>query len=155
MRRVFDALRWIVRELRLAQNPGGPVAGLSAAQLFVLHVLREHGQQSVGELADQTATDPSSVSVVIRKLHLKGLVDKQPSVEDRRRLEVTLTAAGAKAAKHVGVPVQQLLMARLSGLKPAELTTLADLLVRVAPAPGEAEAAPMFFQEEAPKRAFE
>jgi len=145
VRRVFDSLRWLVRELRLAQN--GAEQGLSAAQVFVLHVLKEQGALSVGELAERTATDPSSVSVVVRKLHEKGLVAKTPSAEDRRRLVITLTAAGRRAVVKRPVPVQQLLMGRLAELKPRELHTLAGLLERVAPADAGGLPAPMFFQE--------
>jgi DNA-binding MarR family transcriptional regulator len=151
VRRVFDALRWIVRELRLAQGPGGQ-AGLSAAQMFVLHALKEGGPQSVGELAERTATDPSSVSVVVRKLSDKGLVGKQPSPEDRRRLSVSLTAAGARVAGKAPVPVQQLLMGRMAQLPPDQLRLLGDLLERVAPPMDGERPAPMFFMERAGKK---
>ena len=104
VRRVFDALRWIVRALRLAQTSRHGGAGLSAAQVFVLHVLKEHGPLSVVELADRTATDPSSVSVVVRKLNGRGLVGKRTSSTDRRKLNVALTQAGARAAAAVPGP---------------------------------------------------
>lgn len=146
-RRVFDALRWIVRELRLSQSPAGPGKGLSAAQVFVIHTLREHGALSVRDLAERTATDPSSVSVVVRKLHEKGLVAKKPSPEDHRRLKITLTAAGARIAKASPVPVQQVLLDRMAQLSPDQMRVLADLLERVAPPRDGSHPAPMFFQE--------
>ena len=149
LRRVFDALRWIVRELRLAQSPVGPAAGLSAAQIFVLHILKEHGGLSMGDLAERTVTDPSSVSVVVRKLHDKGLVGKRPSPEDHRRLLVTLTAAGARVTEQSPIPVQQVLMERMARLAPGQLHSLADLLEQVAP-PREGAPAPMFFQDRCP-----
>lgn len=148
LRRVFDALRWIVRDLRLAQAAGEGGAGLSAAQLFVLHVLKEHGPLSIGELALWTATDPSSVSVVVRKLHGKGLVGKRTSPEDRRKLKVALTVPGAKAAGTGPAPMQQVLLERMGQLSLEQLRTLADLLERVAAPAEAAKAAPMFFQEE-------
>jgi len=142
---VFESLRWIVRELRLAPNPGGPGAGLSAAQIFVLHVLAEHGPLSVGELAERTATDPSSVSVVVRKLHEGNLVSKRPSPEDLRRMQVALTAKGARAAAGSSLPVQQLMIGRMERMAPADLRRLADLLGQLAPS--RDGAAPMFFQD--------
>lgn len=147
VRRVFDALRWIVRELRLAQSAGGPQVGLSAAQLFVLHSLKARGTLSIGELAEQTATDPSSVSVVVRKLQDRKLVGKEPSPEDRRRLRVTLTAAGARIVAKAPVPVQQVLMTRMAQLAPDRLRCLADLLEEVGPPREGTQPAPMFFQE--------
>jgi DNA-binding MarR family transcriptional regulator len=147
-RRVMEALRWIVRALRLAQAGGDAGSRLSAAQVFVLHVLKERGPLSVGELAEATATDPSSVSVVVRKLHGKGLVGKRISSEDHRRLKVALTVAGAKAAAAVPVPLQQVLLERMTQLTPDQLRTLADLLERVAAPVGGEAPAPMFFQDE-------
>ena len=146
-RRVFDALRWIVRELRLAQHGAGRPAGLSAAQIFVMHVLKERGALSVGDLAALTATDPSSASVVVHKLHQKGLVAKKASPEDKRRLKVTLTAAGLRVSLQEGVPVQQVLLERLAGMAPEEVGSLAGLLERLAPPPGDGHPAPMFFQD--------
>lgn len=149
VRRVFDALRWIVRELRLAQAPGGPGGDLSAAQLFVLHILKAHGPLCMGDLAERTATDPSSVSVVVRKLHDKGLVAKRPGAEDRRRLNVMLTAAGSRAAAQSPPPVQQLWLERMAEMRPEELRSLANLLERVAPPGTGAQPAPMFFHDDA------
>jgi len=146
-RRVFDSLRWIFRELRIAQDPKGKAIGLSAAQVFVLHVLKDQGALSIGSLAQATATDPSSVSVVVRKLQQKGLVGKAPGAGDRRRREVALTAAGAKAAQGTPSPVQQGLLERMGRLEAGDLRTLADLLEKVAPPVEDGHPAPMFFQD--------
>ena len=145
VRRVFDALRWIVRELRLSQGSGVP--DLSVAQRFVLHVLKEHGALSVGDLAERTATDPSSVSVVVRKLHDKKLVSKKPDAVDRRKWRVALTGAGARTVDKAPIPVQQVLMGRMAKLAPDQLHTLAELLDRIAPPREGKGPAPMFFQE--------
>jgi DNA-binding MarR family transcriptional regulator len=147
VRRVFDALRWIVRELRLTRTPGRPGDELSAAQAFVLHVLKENGALSINDLALRTATDPSSVSVVVHKLHQKGLVGKVASDEDRRRLRVTLTAPGDRATAASPLPVQQVLLERLGAMTPEELHTLAALMERVAPAVEDGRPAPMFLQD--------
>jgi DNA-binding MarR family transcriptional regulator len=148
VRRVFDALRWIVRALRLAQAAPDGGTGLSAAQVFVLHVLKEDGPLSVVELAERTATDPSSVSVVVRKLHGRGLVGKRISTADRRKLKVALTVAGAQVAAAVPVPLQQVLLERLAQLAPDRLATLAELLEQVAAPVSGPVPAPMFFQDE-------
>ena len=146
-RRVLDALRRIVRALHLAQNPAGPGELPSAAQLFVLHALKGTDGLSVGELAGRTATDPSSVSVVVRKLHAKGLVGKRTSGQDRRRLDVTLTPAGAELLARAPIPVQEQLLARMAAMTPGQLGALAGLLERLAPVEPGAPPAPMFFQE--------
>lgn len=147
MRRVFDALRRIVRELHRAQNPPGSGEQPSAAQLFVLHALKGTDGLSVGELAQRTATDPSSVSVVIRKLHEKGLVAKRPNAQDRRRQDVTLAPAGAELLARSPSPVQERLLGRMTAMTPVQLRTLAGLLETLAPVEPGAPPAPMFFQD--------
>lgn len=116
--------------------------------MFVLHVLKEQGALPVGQLAERTATDPSSVSVVIRKLHEKKLVAKKPSAEDGRRQIVSLTAAGERLIRAEPVPYQEVLMGRMAQLAPGDLHALADLLEQVAPQAEEGRPAPMFFTEE-------
>jgi DNA-binding MarR family transcriptional regulator len=106
--------------------------------MFVLHVIKEHGALSVGDLAERTATDPSSVSVVVRK---------KPSAEDHRRLMVNLTAAGSRTVEKSPIPVQEILMERMSQMAPDQLHTLAELLEQVAPPREGQHPAPMFFHE--------
>jgi len=63
-RRVMDALRRIVRALRLSSTDLERTHGVSVAQLFVLEQLADGHARSIKQLADETLTDPSSVSVV-------------------------------------------------------------------------------------------
>lgn len=146
LRRVLDALRWIVRDLRVASASQSLPSGLSAAQMFVLHVLRGEPGLSLNELADRTVTDQSSVSVVVRKLHEKKLVVKRTAKEDRRRVEVSLTAAGRRLLEGAPLPVQEALISRLSALAPAEQRRLRQLLERIAPR--GAASPPMFFDDQ-------
>jgi MarR family transcriptional regulator, organic hydroperoxide resistance regulator len=144
-RRILDSLRAIIRELRLASASYEKALGLSAAQLFVLHALRDRGPCSLGELADCTETDPSSVSVVVQKLEEKRLLVKRASKEDRRRLEIRLTPAGRRLARAAPQPVQEGLIGRIYALSEAEKGQLAGLLERLALA--DLEPPPMFFEE--------
>ena len=144
-KRILDALRSIVRELRLASSSCEKQFGLSAAQLFVLQALRQWNYLSLGELAERTATDQSSVSVVVRKLEEKALVAKRISGEDRRRLEISLTPAGKVIAEAAPQPVQERLIGRISSLTGSEKLQLAALLERLVLA--DQEPPPMFFEE--------
>jgi DNA-binding MarR family transcriptional regulator len=146
-RRILQALRAIVRDLRLASVSCEKQFGLSAAQLFVLQTLQDHPGMSLGEIADRTATDQSSVSVVVRKLQEKKLVQKGVSSEDGRRLEIRLTPAGLRLVKAAPPAVQELLIQRITNLGASERSQLAELLERFAP-PGP-EGLPMFFEEQA------
>ena len=91
---VLVALRRLVRFLRLAERGHD----LSAAQLYVLHVLVDAPARSIAEIAARTLTDQSSVSTVVAKLVERKLVSKTVAKADRRRAELALTAAGHRIA---------------------------------------------------------
>src|SRR5450432_2546863 len=81
VREVLNALRRIVRSLRVSSRTAEQRVGLSGAQLFVLQCLARQSPCSVSELAARTATDQSSVSVVVSRLVALGHVRSAPSKE--------------------------------------------------------------------------
>lgn len=96
---VLVALRKIVRHLRVTDRRAEAASGASAAQLFVLTALYDEPASSLGELAERTLTDQSSVSTVVAKLVDKGLVARKPDAGDRRRIVLRLTAAGERVVR--------------------------------------------------------
>ena len=74
--RVLDAIRRLVRHLRLADRAAQGELGISGAQLFVLVELGKTGSLSLNDLAARTRTDQSSVSVVVSRLVDAGLVTR-------------------------------------------------------------------------------
>jgi MarR family transcriptional regulator, organic hydroperoxide resistance regulator len=144
-RRILQSLRAIVRDLRRASVSCEKQFGLSAAQLFVLQALRDQPGMSLGEVAQRTATDSSSVSVVVRKLEEKGLVQKRTSSKDGRRLELSLTPNGRRLSEKSPPAVQDLLIQRIGDLSHHDRRSLAGLLDRIAQ-PGAGDQ-PMFFEE--------
>jgi len=152
VRRVLDAFRSLVKGLRIADRAGVKEYGLGSAQIFVLHQLGERSPLSINDLAALTATDQSSVSVVVSKLVAKGFLAAGKSQEDARRNEVTLTARGRQLLKHVPPPFQTSFIEALDDLDATDVTELAELLERLATAMGVDEENPPMLFEEAPKR---
>jgi DNA-binding MarR family transcriptional regulator len=91
---VLDSIRAIVRILRVSGRASEQVLGVNGAQLFVLQKLAESPAQSLADLAERTHTDPSSVSVVVSRLVARGLVTREASEYDARRVNIALTAPG-------------------------------------------------------------
>jgi DNA-binding MarR family transcriptional regulator len=147
---VLDSIRKIVRELRVSARAAEEKIGLSGAQLFVLARLAEARGLSLGELAERTLTDPSSVSVVVGRLVEAGLVARKRSEQDERRLELTLTPAGRALARKAPSAAQERLVRALGELGAGKRRTLAQLLAEVVSRMGlETKAARLFFEEEA------
>ena len=77
---VLDALRRVLRVIRLASVRVEREAGISGAQLFLLHQLADEPAGSVNELAARMHADQSSVSVLVRL--------QQPDSKTRRHRNV-------------------------------------------------------------------
>ncbi|MEP7053465.1 MAG: MarR family winged helix-turn-helix transcriptional regulator [Pseudomonadota bacterium] len=150
VRDVLNALRRIVRSLRVSSRTAEQRVGLSGAQLFVLQCLARHSPCSVNELAERTATDQSSVSVVVSRLVARGYVRRVPSKVDRRRVELTLEKSGRALLESAPQAAQDRLIYALGELAKTELKALArslDKVVALAEVGGEA---PSLFFEEGP-----
>ena len=149
----LNAIRRIVRVLRLSSSATEKAHGVSLAQLFVLHELAAGGPYSIAALSGHTATDPSSVSVVVTRLVERGLAERTASTEDARRAEVAITATGRALLRKAPVPAQQRLIASITALPKAERQSLAASLTAVVAAMGMSEdSASMFFEKEEPVR---
>jgi len=122
---VMDALRRVVRTLRVSARAAERRFGISGAQLFVLEKLAEARARAVDELAERTLTDQSSVSLVVSRLEERGLVARRQSKEDARRVEITLTPAGRALARRAPEPGQARLITGLRRLRATELRSLA------------------------------
>jgi DNA-binding MarR family transcriptional regulator len=149
----LNAIRRIFRALRLSSSATEKAHGVSLAQLFVLHELARGGPYSLADLAGRTATDPSSVSVVVARLVDRGLAERAASTVDARRAEVAITDAGRSLLRKAPVPAQQRLIAGIAVLPKAERQALAASLTAVVAAMGMGDdQATMFFESEAPPK---
>jgi DNA-binding MarR family transcriptional regulator len=128
---VLDGVRRLERGLRVAARQVERETGLSAAQLFVLEQLRIEEPLSVNELARQTFTDRSSVSVVVERLESAGLVTRRSAARDRRRAEVRITRKGRGVLARAPLPPTHLLVDALRRLRPSAVTRLAALLAQL------------------------
>ena len=146
--RILDCIRRLVRLLRLSDRAAQALVGLSGAQLFVLNELGKTPALSLNELAERTRTDQSSVSVVVTRLVEAGLVSRERSRDDARRLVLTLTRSGRSALQKAPAVAQQKLLAAFEHLPPAERRRFADTFTAILDAVGADTAAPMLFEEE-------
>lgn len=150
MRHALNSLRLIVRSLRVSSRNAEQQVGLSGAQLFVLQGLSRQGPCSVNDLAAYTATDQSSVSVVVSRLVARGHVKRAPSKKDRRRVELSLTPSGRALLATAPEAAQERLLGALSQLERSELSALAALLGKVVELAEVPRESPTLFFEEGP-----
>jgi DNA-binding MarR family transcriptional regulator len=147
----MNAIRRIVRALRLSSRAAEKALGVSGAQLFVLQQLaaRADAAPSIAQLAEMTSTDPSSVSVVVSRLVARGLAARRASKADGRRAEVVITPAGRALLRRAPEPVQHRMIAGIGALTLERRRELVAGLESIVAALGVADdAASMFFEEE-------
>lgn len=145
---MLDALRRIVQGLRASSRAVEKRVGLSAAQLFVLLKLSGEEALSINELADRTHTHQSSVSVVVTRLVEEGLVVRQRSKLDARRVELSLTRKGRSVLSRAPRAAQDRLISAVESLPRAERRAFARTLDRISRALSEESAPSMLFEDE-------
>jgi DNA-binding MarR family transcriptional regulator len=145
--RSMDAIRAVVRALRINTRAIELEIGISLAQLFVLQQVAHRPATSLNDLAERTATHQSSVSVVVRRLVDRGLVTRRADTADKRRIQIELTPAGEKLL--VGAPqtIQVRLMTALEQLPAADRKQLAQLLSKWLDAAGISYTSPPMMDE--------
>jgi DNA-binding MarR family transcriptional regulator len=128
---VFNGLRRIVHALHAASRETEKRLGVTGAQLFVLAQLRATPSLSINALAERTMTHQSTVSVVVRRLVRRKLVKKVRAADDGRRVELTLTPAGAALLRRAPESIQTRLARAIEELSGADRRTLARGMTRL------------------------
>ena len=107
--------------------------GLTYPQYLVMLVLWQQAPASVGELSEKLYLDSGTLTPLLKRLEAAGLVRRQRSAVDERRVEVSLTPNG-EALKKRALQVPGAMACRIGldnerfiGLR-AELQALMQLL---------------------------
>ncbi|MCW2916147.1 MAG: transcriptional regulator, MarR family [Actinomycetia bacterium] len=102
--------------------------GLSSSQARALIALRE--PLSMRTLADHLVCDASNATGLIARMEARGLVQRTPSLEDRRSKVVCATSDGKELALRIRAEMRTV-HAALEALTPHERAALLPLLNRL------------------------
>lgn len=98
--------------------------GLTHPQYLVMLALWEHSPRSLGELAEELAMEPATLSPLVKRLEAQGRVVRTRRADDERVLDIALTEEGvALRARSLAVPEQ--IMARV-GMDIGQIAALRD-----------------------------
>jgi DNA-binding MarR family transcriptional regulator len=110
---------------------GFAAAGFRGYHYRLLAALEEFGPASQAALGRRTSIDRSDVVAALNELAARGLIQRSPDPDDRRRNVITITSAGTEELRTLApilAGVQDQLLAPLSA---AERTQLIRLLTRL------------------------
>jgi MarR family transcriptional regulator, organic hydroperoxide resistance regulator len=89
------------RELERRQNDAMRPLGLTAAQADALLVIGQAGPLSLNQLGDLLIAEAGHPSRLVDRLVEADLVERRPAADDRRRVELSLTARGRRLQKRI------------------------------------------------------
>ena len=118
----LDAIPRLMCDLRNELAASG--SSLTVAQFRCLKMVHRGADVSLGDLADANGVSAPAMSKMVDGLVENGLLERRPAADDRRRLHLTVTAAGKRRLEAVGDRLKAKLADSLSSLSAAELAAL-------------------------------
>lgn len=135
MDRTDESLIALRRILRATEQFGRELAqssGLTAAQFRVLQLVAERGSITAKEISVRMAITQATVTSLVDKLVIRGVVSREKSERDRRQTDITLTPEGAEVVAEAPDALQQRYVRAFEGLRDWEQAQIVASLERVA-----------------------
>ena len=132
----YQQLLIALRRINMATDIGAKRlakdSGLTTPQLLTMQAVSEAESLTVGEVARAIVLTLATTTSIVNGLERKCLLEKRRDVTDKRRVIVTLTAAGTKLIAEAPKTLQDLLARRFDNLEPWEQSFILAGLQRVA-----------------------
>lgn len=117
---ILQSLRRIIRSIDQHNKQLGSKYGLTVPQLVCLRQLLQEGVMTLGRLAKAVYLSQATVTGIIDRLYEKGLISRERSTEDRRKMKVRLTEKGIQMVRNMPWPLQERFSNSLAALPEAE-----------------------------------
>jgi len=129
---VLVALRRVIRATDLHSKHLAKTTGLTAPQILLLQTIRNQGEITIGELANQMSLSQATVTSILDRLEKRKLVYRERSKKDKRKVHAYLTNLAAETLKDAPIPLQDHFTTQFSDLLEWEQTMIISSLQRVA-----------------------
>jgi DNA-binding MarR family transcriptional regulator len=106
--------------------------GLTAPQILLLQTIRDKGEVTIGELANEISLSQATVTTILDRLEKRDLVYRVRSKEDKRKVHAYLTDQAVETLKEAPIPLQDHFAREFSSLKVWEQTMIIASLQRIA-----------------------
>src|SRR5579872_3390690 len=128
IRDIFMDLRHIMRAMDIYSRELSNTHGLTGPQMLCLRQIAEHGALTTGALARGMALSPATLTGILDRLEIRGLIGRERRPEDKRRVLVSLTAMGREMAGELPSPLQARFGAKLEALNAQERSAIRSAL---------------------------
>ena len=103
---------------------------ISQPGFVLLRRIQEEGPLALGDLARRSEMDPAACGRQIRQMEAEGLVTTTAGTDDKRRVDVRITNAGAAVRKRLATVQDRHMEEVLGAWSDRDQATLARLLER-------------------------
>jgi len=129
---VLKSLRRISRAMDLHSKALVKNHGLTTAQLLLMQSIRDNETATIGKLADEINLSQATVTTILDRLQERGMVVRQASKIDKRKVHVSLTDFGLEKVTNAPAPLQENFINHFNNLNEWEQTTMLSTLQRIA-----------------------
>lgn len=151
---ILRSIRQLVRSISIHSKSLQRQVGLTVPQLVCLRAIEKLETEGIGVtvagVSEAVQLSAATVSRIIERLTLSGLVARERNAEDRRKVCLTLTKPGRARLVELPTPLQETFVRRLSELtldERKQLLASLRCLVELMNA-GEIDAAPLLVPDE-------
>jgi DNA-binding MarR family transcriptional regulator len=127
---ILETIPASMRAIR-EQMRAGRTAGSSVAQYRLLRFVRRNPDTGLSAVADHLGTSLPSASQMVDRLVRAALMTRRQAPQERRRVELHLTAAGDTALSQTDEQTRAWLCERLAGLDAGQLEEIEAALRKV------------------------
>ena len=129
---VLVALRRIVQAIDQHSSRLGKEFGLTTPQLLVLQTVATTQEQPIRAISAEVNLSQATVTSIVDRLERRGLLERQRSGIDRRKVFLVITDAGKELLTKAPKPLQENFLHRFERLREWEQHQLVFVLKQVA-----------------------
>lgn len=129
--RILGSLRRIIRAVDLYSRYLALRHSLTGPQLVCVRHLLRHGAMAPGTLARGISLSPATVTGIIDRLEKRGLVTRERSKDDKRKVEIALTDEGRRLGEQMPPPLHETFSRRLKELSVEEQAEIDRVLAKI------------------------
>lgn len=129
---VLTSLRRVIRATDLHSSHLSRTTGVTAPQILLLQAIRSREGATLGELATDISLSQPTVSNILDRLEKRGLIARERSTLDKRKVHAYLTDQGAEILRDAPPPLQEQFTRQFESLQEWEQTMIISALQRVA-----------------------
>lgn len=128
---VLISIRRIIRAADIHSKKLLRASGLTAPQLLILQVINDLEKVSIGKVAKEVGLTQATVTSIADRLEKRGLITREKSTEDKRKVFVSLTQKGYEVTLKAPTPLQDHFTEQFNLLEPWEQSFVIAALQKV------------------------